>query len=738
MENTHQQTFRDITNQLKFESSRDNILNDFYVPVLKRAKRYDRMAGFFSSSSLAIAVDGFSEFFIKSGQMRMICCAKIDQKDIESINAKNLQISEIIDQFSNLSLKEIKNEMIQNRMKILCWLVKTGRLQIKIAFFKDTSGKIISPSQSKALQHSKVGVMEDAFENKISFSGSVNESALGWGKNIEEFKVFRNWVVGQDAYFELDEKKFEEYWCGKVETIALIDIPEAVKENLIEFAPKDEMELHEEIAKLKGEALRDKSSDSISGPYLPKELTLRGYQKEAIDKWISQKGKQKGKGVFKMATGTGKTKTALGALVKLYDILEKVKKLPLVVIIVCPYQHLVRQWNEECLSFGFKPLLCFRGRSIWEKKLAKGRYEVNTGMTNFLSLIVTNSTFIRTDFQGEISNIRKNILLICDEAHNLGAERTKDKLPDKAEFRLALSATFERHLDEEGTEDLRKYFGHTCIDFGLKEAIESNCLSEYHYYPQLVELTDEENKEYEEISRKIAQLNKGREKLDFNNPQIKSLLLKRARIIGKAENKYQKLDEMFSKIEDLKSVKNTLIFCGDGMVEDETDQSETGSHFIRQVDRITKLLGNKFHLKVRSYTAENSSESRKEITDAFKRRETQVVVAIRCLDEGVDIPSAECAYFLASSQNPRQFIQRRGRILRKDPQNPNKVAKIYDFIVIPSFMERYNDKTFFIERNLIKKELKRAMEFAKYARNAHASRVIFLELQSKYHLLGME
>ena len=733
MDNNDQQTFRDITNQLKFESSRDNILKDFYVPVLKRAKKYDRMAGFFSSSSLAIAVNGFSEFFIKSGQMRIICCAQIDQKDVESISEKNAQLSEIIDQFSSLSLKEIKDEIIQNRMKILCWLVKTGRLQIKIAFFKDTSGEIISPSQSKALQHSKVGVMEDAFGNKISFSGSVNESALGWGKNIEEFKVFRNWISIQSDYFKLDEKKFKEYWSGKVETIALIDIPEAVKENLIEFAPKDEMELHEEIAKLKGEVLRDKSSNSISGPSLSKELKLRDYQKEAIDKWISQNGK----GVFKMATGTGKTKTALGSLVKLYEILDTAKKLPLVVIIVCPYQHLVRQWEEECLSFGFKPLLCFRGRSTWEEKLAKGRYEVNTGVTNFLSLIVTNSTFITAHFQSGISNIRKNILLICDEAHNLGAEKTRDKLPDKANFRLALSATFKRHLDEEGTEDLEKYFGDTCIDFGLKEAINSDCLCEYYYYPQLVELTNEENREYEDISRKIARLNKGREKLDFNNPQIKNLLFKRDRIIGKAENKYQKLDEMFSKIEDIKSVKNTLIFCGGGMVEDETDQSETGSHFIRQVDRITKLLGNKFHLKVRSYTAENSYESRKLITDSFKRKETQVVVAIRCLDEGVDIPSAECAYFLASNQNPKQFIQRRGRILRKDPQNPNKVAKIYDFIVIPSFMERYNDKTFFIERSLIKKELNRAMEFAKYARNAHASSDEFLDLQEKYHLMDM-
>ena len=727
------ESFKTITDKLKFESSEDNILNSFYIPVLKRAKKYDRIAGFFSSSSLAIAVDGFSDFFIKSGKMRMICCARVDQRDVESIDEKNEQLSEIIDQFSKLSIETIKDEIIYNRMKILCWLVKTGRLQIKVAFFKDIYGKIIHPSKSKALQHSKVGVMEDEFGNKISFSGSVNESALGWGKNIEEFKVFRNWVPVQNDYFKLDERKFEQYWNGETKSMVLIDIPEAIKKNLIEFAPKNEIELNEEIAKFKGETIEGKNNDQISGPSSPTGLKLRNYQEEAIDKWINENGK----GVFKMATGTGKTKTALGGLVKLYEILDKAKKLPLIVIIVCPYQHLVKQWEEECLNFGFNSLLCFKSRRNWENKLAKERCNINTELTNFLSLIVTNSTFITPHFQDAISNIRSKILLICDEAHNLGAEKIRQKLPDKANFRLALSATFERHHDEEGTEDLRQYFGNTCIEFGLKEAIENDCLCEYYYYPKLIRLTSEENQEYEDISKSIARLNKGKEKLDFNNPRIKSLLLKRARIIGKAENKYQKLDEIFSEIEDLKSVKNTLIFCGDGMVEDETGQNETGNHFIRQVERITRLLGKKFHLKVRSCTAENSYESRKEITDAFKRKETQVVVAIRCLDEGVDIPSAKCAYFLASSQNPRQFIQRRGRVLRKDPENLNKVAKIFDFIVTPSFMERDNDRTFSIERNLIKKELKRAMEFAKYARNKHQSSSVFLEIQDKYHLMDM-
>ena len=724
-------SLRDISDKLKFESGSDDILQEFYVPALERAVKYNRIAGFFSSTSLAIAADGFSEFFIKNGQMKIICSAHISEEDAKSIADGELTSSSAI---GDLSLEDIRNEIILNRIKILSWLIRHKKLQIKVSLFKNSRGDIIPHTKTRSLHHSKTGVMEDSSGEKISFSGSINESASGWGKHIEEFKVFRSWIPGQNEYLEQDESNFDNYWSGRNKHIELLDIPKAIEKKLISFSPKSETELNEEIAKFAGRKLSNRGR--ISGletddcPSLPRDLIWRTHQEQAIKSWI----KKKGRGVFKMATGAGKTKSALGALTRLYDILKGSDNLPLVLIIVCPYQHLVTQWSEECHHFGFTPIECFRSRHQWENNLNKEVVFLETKIKKFLPIISTNATFASSFFQNIISELTEKILLICDEAHNLGSETIRGKLLKNASFRLALSATFDRHYDEEGTESLKKYFGDICINFGLKEAIESGCLCQYNYYPILVELTNEENEEYNRLSTLIRKNSKINNESKVDDEKIKILQIKRSRIIAGAKNKFSKLKEIFSKMRDydLRNMRDTLVFCGDGNVEEESDVS-----VIRQVDQVTRYLGNDLSLRVKSYTAKDSHESRKDITDSFKDGQIQAIVAIKCLDEGVDIPSAKYAYFLSSTTNPRQFIQRRGRVLRKDPQNPDKVAQVYDFLVIPDCTSDHKNDTFSIERGLVKREVTRAMDFANYALNQYESKSVFLEIQDKYRLLGL-
>ena len=717
-------SLRNISDKLKFESSEDDILKDFYIPMLQNAVRYDRIAGFFSSSSLALAVDGFSEFFINSGKMRIICCARMSEEDVKSFSMEKFDLAEAV---KKLSLVEIRDHIIFNRMKILSWLVSTGRLEIRIAFFKNSREQIVP---TDALHHSKVGVVEGDEGNKISFSGSVNESALGWGLHIEEFKVFRNWIPAQKDYFILDAKKFENYWEGKNKKVILIEIPEAIKNELIEFAPKGNFELNEAVVKFKKEVdekVRKRKNDMI--PEIPARLIWRKHQKIAIEEWI----KNNGRGVFKMATGAGKTKSALGALTKLGNILKNSGELPLVVVMVCPYQHLVRQWERDCHDFNMRPVSCFRSRQLWENKLAREINLVNSEQQQFLSIIVTNATFVSDVFQTIILRVRRKLLLICDEAHNLGSAKARNKLLENANFRLALSATFERHNDEEGTYSLQEYFGDVCIDFGLKEAIESECLCQYDYFPIVVHLTEEENDHYEALTRSIYQRMGNIQEPNINDERVKMLLLKRARIVAGAKNKYVELKKIFSEMENSKKVKNTLIFCGDGQTECEID-----GIIKKQVLQVTQLLGNEFGLSISSYTAETSLESRDNIVNLFEKGDTQAVVAIRCLDEGVDIPVAECAYFLASTTNPRQFIQRRGRILRKNPKNPDKIAVIHDFLVMPRCAgQGFREEGYAMERGLVKRELARAIDFAKYARNKYASMDKFLVIQREYGLLDL-
>ncbi|MCR9203552.1 MAG: DEAD/DEAH box helicase family protein [Halobacteriovoraceae bacterium] len=430
-----------------------------------------------------------------------------------------------------------------------------------------------------------------------------------------------------------------------------------------------------------------------------------------------------------MATGSGKTITALSAISNLYDILKKADGLPLFVIIICPYIHLLKQWVKECEKFYITPVSCFDNKSKWSKSFNDLIVNLNSGEKPFGVSIVTNSTFIRGSFQEPLLSINSQkirTLIVCDEAHNLGAEKTRNFLPEFADYRLALSATFERKGDEEGTQFLSDYFGETCQEYGIGEAIKDGNLCEYYYEPIFIDLTDEENREYLELSKKISRYMTSNKDLDENGP-AKALLIKRARLIASAKNKQSGLRDLISSY-NIKFEK-ALIFCGDGQVELEDKKTS------RQVEEVVRILGKDLGYHVTSYTSWDDLEKRNIIENSFRSGELDGIVAIRCLDEGVDLPSASLAFFLASSTNPRQFIQRRGRVLRLDPNNKNKIARIFDLIVLPEGIDESSKK---FEKSLIQRELQRAFDFANHARNGNQAKLKFFEIQEKYNLFAFE
>jgi superfamily II DNA or RNA helicase len=291
-------------------------------------------------------------------------------------------------------------------------------------------------------------------------------------------------------------------------------------------------------------------------------------------------------------------------------------------------------------------------------------------------------------------------------------------------MRLGLSATPDRWFDEEGTNAIYNYFGPVCVDLGLREALKIGALCEYRYYPILVELTDEEQDEYLELSAKISKAMALADSIEDEDSPLSRLLIKRARLVATAENKVAQLEEL---MREKTNISNALFYCGDGAMsvgataEEESRQS-------RQIEVITQLLGSKLGIRVATYTAETSVTDRKKRLMDLKHGTLQGLVAIKCLDEGVDLPSIDTAVILASSTNPRQFIQRRGRILRK---SEGKVqATIYDMVVVPP------KQTFTMpsERALMEKELKRLAEFADLAVNPGEARAVVWELQRELGL----
>jgi DNA phosphorothioation system restriction enzyme len=386
-------------------------------------------------------------------------------------------------------------------------------------------------------------------------------------------------------------------------------------------------------------------------PITPAWLSLRPYQQQAIANWFVNKGR----GTLKMATGSGKTITALAIATRLYEEIQLQA-----LIIVCPYRHLVQQWARECRKFGISdPILAFESVNQWQESLSNQLYNVKAGNQQFLTVITTNATLITLGFQSQLSYFPQKTLIVGDEAHNLGAKQLESCLPRSVGLRLALSATPERYFDERGTERLFEYFGSVLEpEFTLRDAIAQGALVHYLYYPLLVELTEPESEVYADLTSKVGRaIAIGG---DEDNDSLTALLMQRARLVASAANKLEALREvMRSRLH----TSHTLFYCGDGSVEDDISKES-----LRQLEAVARLLGNDLSYRVNTYAAETSLEEREDLRRQFETGDLQGLVAIRCLDEGVDIPAIETAVIMASSGNPRQFVQRRGRILRPHPK----------------------------------------------------------------------
>lgn len=458
-------------------------------------------------------------------------------------------------------------------------------------------------------------------------------------------------------------------------------------------------------------------------PRIPTTIELRDYQKQAVASWF----RNRGRGTLKMATGSGKTIIALAIATELYQQISLQ-----VLLVVCPYRHLVAQWQRECEKFNLQPLLAFENIRNWQTELATQLYNLRANNQFFLTIITTNSTLIKESFQSQLKFFPPLTLIIGDEVHNLGSAKLEVNLPRNIGLRIGLSATPERYYDDEGTEVIFDYFGKVLQpEFGLASAIKKGALVGYLYYPILVDLTASEALTYAKLTKRIGWALSKNEKLNKNDT-LTSLLVKRSRLIGAAANKLDALKKLMSK---RLHTSHTLFYCGDSYIENY--QAESNRDLLtppltcmpRQLEAVTRILGKELGYRVNTYTTDTPLSERERLRQQFEQGELQGLVAIRCLDEGVDIPAIKTAVILASTSNPRQFIQRRGRILRPHPGK--KQATLFDMIVIPPDLER---ETWEVEKNLLRKELIRFIEFAKLADNAESAISKLLTLQDKYGL----
>ncbi len=706
----------DVNLKKEYRSPRDNIVTDFYIPLLKEAKLYKRSVGFFSSTSLLEISYGIAKLVNNNGKILLIASPNLSPEDIEAINKGYELREDIIERALLRYITEPQNYFEEERLNLLATLIAQEKLDIKIAFSLK--------NDKLGLYHEKLGLIYDNENNIIAFSGSMNETENAFTNNYEIVDVFTSWEDNDRVVIK--EKAFDQLWYNNDTSAIVYDFPKVVKEKLMSYKKDNidwDIDNKEFIKSVTSNNEIEKLKTVTNSPEIPAGVSLHDYQNRAIENWRNNNYQ----GIFDMATGTGKTFTGLGAITELY----KDKNGKLAVIIVCPYQHLVDQWVEDILNFNINPIIGHSSsiQKDFKQKFKMAIMDYNLGVRNFFCFVCTNGTFSSEYIQTQIQNIRGDVLLVVDEAHNFGATNLKKTLTNKFNYRLALSATLERHGDEEGTQTLLNYFGKKCIEFSLEDAINQKFLTPYEYHPVVVYFEEDELEEYHMLSKEISRcIIKKNGKTELNE-RGKVLAQKRARVIAGAHAKIPKLAH---EIKPFVNDNHILVYCGATKISEQDDSGED----MRQIDVITELLGKELKMNVAQFTSNEDSATRELLRKKFFDGDyLQALVAIKCLDEGVNIPAIKTAFILASTTNPKEYIQRRGRVLRKYPGK--EFAIIYDFVTLPRPLDEAANLTIeeiSCEKTMVRNEVNRITEFKRLALNRMESDKLIYDIIDTYHL----
>ena len=684
------------TLQLKnlYDTSKDDLVVDFFEPILTRALKYDRGVGYFSSGWLKVNAKGMGAFAQNGGKARWITSPILSKVDWEQfqIGAEARQ-DEIIYDALAITVNNLKNSLETDTLNALAWLIADNIIDFKLAIPRhELSGEF----------HDKFGVFTDSQSDQVAFSGSYNDSIHGL-TNYESIIVFHKSQYNFANIIEAQELRFQKLWSNLDDNVRVMDIPESILKDVVKLRTDSRPY---KIPQSRKTILGNTENDSFKiKPYIPASLRIRDYQQQAYEAWL----KNSCKGFFEMATGTGKTITALYCATKEFE-----KDGRIALIIAVPYIHLADQWAQEVKKFNYFPILALGSSSTWQNLLSNDINSFCNHDRDVLCVITTHATFSSSKFRRAISSLSENTIFVADEAHHLGTEVAKNAYPQRITKRLALSATPTRWFDEEGTNNLFEYFGKSVFSFPLDKAIEAGFLTEYYYFPVLVDLTKEEASEYYELTKKIAPLFFKKNKSEKEIRILDFLIRQRADIGKNAQNK---IDSFKATIGGSFDLDHVICYSSP-----------------QQKDKILDLLGNQYGITTHQFTHEEDRELRQDLLVDFDKGKLKCLVAIKCLDEGVDVPSTQRAFFLANSTNPREFVQRRGRVLRKSPGKD--YAYLYDFIVVPP--EVIDPDLFEMNKSIIKKELSRFFLFSQNSLNRFRGQEKIWELAKKFNIFNFE
>lgn len=704
----------------RYSTGRKDLPIDFCELALSNSIKFDLGLGYFSSACINVLSIGFAHFISNGGNMQLYINQYLTEDDYNLLQSnQTVDFEKRILQSFHL-LKETLLKRDEHFFKCLSYLIQNKRIEIKIVVPKDGG-----------LAHEKFGIFTDENNYKVAFTGSMNLTAAALVKNIETIECTCSWK-SEDSRERISasEQDFSEIWTGANESVLVFPARKFCQE-IVKTYPKvdtDELLLQEkEIIRKLANKPTDKADciptkKIIREPHFPDKYPdgARPYQIKAYEKWIKN-GKQ---GVFAMATGTGKTITSLNCALQEYHI-DKVYQL----LILVPTIALVEQWIEEIGLFDFKNILeVYSENHQWRKQLVSLKNKIQRGGKENFVIVSTYQSFTNADFQQILCKLPNTMLLIADEAHNIGSENVRAAFRKmKIKKRIALSATPNRIYDQEGTTELESFFNDKppyVYSFPMSQAIREGRLMQYCYYPKMAYLNEPEMEKYAEYTQKLVNFFDSKTNKFKNEEEATKLLMLRKQVLHKAEDKMRVLKEIISEIGQDK-LKYCFVYVPEGYSENEDE-----SILQKMLDTIKHEFPG---TTCNTYTGKNSKKERIVILKGFENGDINVLLAMKCLDEGVDVPRAEYGIFASSTGNPRQFIQRRGRLLRKHPDKT--FAYTYDMIVVPNFKSsQYSNDFFKMEKSLVKGELARVAYFADLATNTHSAKEELQDLVDHYEL----
>jgi superfamily II DNA or RNA helicase len=647
----------------EYRSLKDDPAEEFYEPCLLTAASYKRAVGYFRSSVFLVVGSSILEFARRGGRISLICSPELTSEDIAGIAAGYAKRTEVIESHLVSHIDSLLSEKgTSYQTQVLATLIAVGALNIKVALRADRNG----------VYHEKIGIFKDNIGNAVSFKGSTNETWSGWHieGNFESIEVFCSWRGGLEATrVENHERHFDNLWSGTDPDVEVFDFPERA------------------IRHLKKAAFKDLDEATGGSPKRAQKRRPEPHQTNALAEWEAA-GRR---GILEHATGSGKTFTAILAIRRQIE-----QENPALVVV--PSRLLLEQWSDELKAEFPKAtiLLAGAGNDSW-KSPNRLQGMTNSGHTPGGRIVLaTMQTASSERFRSSVKD-GEHLLLVADEVHQIGSPENSKILEIDAGARLGLSATPIRYGDPDGTQKIFRYFGGVIPPpFTLTDAIKCGRLVPYEYYPHAITLTAEEADEWKAISHTIS-VEVAKQKDDekgrgFPNERIKMLLIRRSRIAKKAARKVELARDVLRA--EFHEGQHWLVYCEDS----------------DQLAEVLRALRDDGLSPIEYHSAMTGS---RDATMAWFRSFGGPLISIRCLDEGVDIPVVSHALILASSQNPRQFIQRRGRVLRKVPGK--HLAVIHDAIVVPTSLDDEPEQT-----SLLKSEMLRSIEFAKGAINKMA------------------